>query len=75
MVGERVPSRSPPRSAVKRLTVSIVNDGTLRTELTLPAVSVTVMVQLEYVPSASALNVTVVLPLTAEVVADEQEPP
>ena len=39
------------------------------------AASVTVMVQLLCVPSASVLNVMVLLPFIAEVVADEQSPP
>ena len=56
-------------------TLSIVNDGTLTTEEIFPAASVTVIVQLEYVPAASAENVTVLFPDVADVVAEEQEPP
>ena len=55
--------------------VSITNVGTFKTEEIFPAASVTVIVQFEYVPAASALNVIVLLPLVADVVADEQEPP
>ena len=55
--------------------VSIVNDGMLKTEEIFPAASVTVIVQSEYVPAASAENVIVLLPLVADVVADEHEPP
>jgi hypothetical protein len=40
-----------------------------------PAASVTVIVQFVYVPSANEFSVTVLLPLVAEPVADEQEPP
>ena len=56
-------------------TVSIVKDGTCNTDETFPAASVTVIVQSEYVPEVKASNVTVLLPLVAEPVADEQEPP
>ena len=55
--------------------VSIVKDGIWRTDETFPAASVTVIVQFVYVPSANVLSVTVLLPLVAEPVADEQEPP
>ena len=55
--------------------VSIVKDGTCRTEEMFPAASVTVTVQSEYVPATSASNVMVSLPLVADVVAEEQEPP
>jgi hypothetical protein len=55
--------------------VSITKVGTLRTDEMFPAASVTVIVQLEYVPAASALNVIVLFPDVADVVADEQEPP
>ena len=40
-----------------------------------PAVSVTLIVQLLYVPSASVLSVIVLFPLTAEVVVEAQLPP
>jgi chorismate mutase len=55
--------------------VSMTNVGTERTEEVFPAASVTVIVQFEYVPAASALNVTVLFPDVADVVAEEQEPP
>ena len=55
--------------------VSMTNVGTFKTEEIFPATSVTVIVQLEYVPAASVLNVTVLFPDVAVVVADEQEPP
>ena len=55
--------------------VSITNVGTLNAEEIFPAASVTVIVQLEYVPAINVLNVIVLLPLVADVVADEQEPP
>ena len=56
-------------------TISIVKDGICKTELVFPAASVTVIVQSLYVPEASVVNVTVLFPLIAEAVADEQEPP
>ena len=56
-------------------TVSIVKDGTCKTELVFPAASVTVIVQLEYVPAVNASNVTVLFPNVADVVEAEQEPP
>ena len=55
--------------------VSITNVGTFRTEEIFPAASVTVIVQLEYVPAMRAVNVIVLLPLVADAVADGQEPP
>ena len=55
--------------------VSITKVGTFNTDEIFPAASVTVIVQLEYVPAVSALNVIVLLPLVADVVADEHEPP
>ena len=53
----------------------MTNVGTFKTEEIFPAASVTVIVQLEYVPATSALNVTVLFPVVADVVADEHEPP
>jgi hypothetical protein len=55
--------------------VSMVKDGIWRMEEMFPAASVTVIVQFVYVPSANEFSVTVLLPLVAEPVADEQEPP
>ena len=43
--------------------------------LSFPAVSVTVIMQSEYVPSLKVLKVMVLFPETAEVVLEEQEPP
>jgi hypothetical protein len=54
--------------------VSITNELIFNVTLLLE-LSVTVMVQLSYVPSTSALKVTVLLPDVAEVVLEEQEPP
>jgi hypothetical protein len=55
--------------------VSIVNAVTLRSELGFPAESVTLTVQLLCAPGESALNVTVLFPEVADVVALEQSPP
>ena len=55
--------------------VSIVKDPTDRVLLVLLTLSVTVMVQLLYVPSASALKVIVLLPVVAAVVELLQLPP
>ena len=43
--------------------------------LTFPAESVTLNVQLAYIPSLKVLKVTVIEPAIAEVVLEEQEPP
>ena len=53
----------------------MVNEGIFRTEEIFPATSVTVTVQLEYVPATRALNVIVLFPDVADVVAEEQLPP
>lgn len=55
--------------------VSIVNDVTARILLALLDESVTVIVQLEYVPSVRALKVIVLAPNVAEVVALVHDPP
>ena len=55
--------------------VSMTNVLTERGLLGFEAASVTVIVQLECVPALRVLNVTVLLPDEAEVVADEQSPP
>ena len=55
--------------------VSIVNVVMFRVLLTLSAASVTVMVQLEYVPALSVLKVIVFDQLVALVVELEHEPP
>ena len=55
--------------------VSITKVFTSNVLLALLAESVTEMVQLSYVPSTSALKVTVLLPVVADVVLEEQEPP
>jgi hypothetical protein len=54
---------------------SITNVGIDKTEEIFPAASVTVTVQFEYVPAASALNVIVLFPDVAAVVVAEQAPP
>ena len=41
----------------------------------LPPLFVTVIVQFEYVPSLKELKVIVLLPVVADVVLEEQEPP
>jgi hypothetical protein len=56
-------------------TVSMTNVGTFNTADVFPAVSVTVIVQLEYVPATSASNVTELFPDVADVVDAEHEPP
>ena len=43
--------------------------------LTFPAESVTLIVQSEYVPSLKETKVIVLLPVVADVVPDDQEPP
>lgn len=55
--------------------VSIVNIVTLSADDALPALSVTVTVQLPCDPSASVVKVTVLLPDVAEVVRELQAPP
>jgi Na+-transporting NADH:ubiquinone oxidoreductase subunit NqrD len=62
-------------SAMVGAMVSITKALTLRIALVLPAASVTVIVQLLCKPSPKALRVIVLLPITAEDVADEQSPP
>jgi hypothetical protein len=53
----------------------MTNVGTFNTADVFPAVSVTVIVQSEYIPDVSTSNVTVLLPDVADAVADEHEPP
>ncbi len=55
--------------------VSIVNDGTDNGVEAFPTASVTVIVQLEYVPGESVLNVMVLLPEDVDVADALQEPP
>jgi hypothetical protein len=52
-----------------------MNELTESNELWFPAMSVTRMVQFECVPSESVLNVMVLFPAVAAVVAAEQSPP
>lgn len=54
--------------------VSIVNEVTASTLLALVAASVTVIVQVEYVPSARVMKVIVFRPTVAEVVTLEHHP-
>ena len=54
--------------------VSITNELIFNVTLLLK-LSVTVIVQFEYVPSLKETKVMVLLPLVAEVVLEEQEPP
>ena len=53
----------------------MVKEGTFRVLLALAAASVTVMVQLEYVPGVKVLKVIELLSAEAVVVAEEQLPP
>ncbi len=57
------------------LAVSTVNADTASVFDTLPAMSVTIIIQLMCAPSASVLKVMVLLLDVAEVVALEQSPP
>ena len=52
-----------------------LNELNVRVLLTFPRASVTVIVQFEYVPSLKEFRVTLVFPLIADVVPEEQEPP
>ena len=54
---------------------STLKDVIARVLLTFPSESVTIIVQLEYVASLKEVRVIVLLPLAADVVSDEQEPP
>ena len=56
-------------------TVETVNDVIVSVLLTFPAESVTEIVQFEKVPSVKEIKVIVLLPVVAEVVLEEQEPP
>ena len=62
-------------SATTGAVVSTVKAVIVRVLLTFPAESVTVIVQSEYVLSLKETKVIVLLPETAEVVFEEQEPP
>ena len=55
--------------------VSTIKGFIVQVALTFPAESVTLNVQLAYIPSLKVLKVTVVEPAIAEVVLEEQEPP
>ncbi len=55
--------------------VSTVKDVKYKVLLAFPAESVTVIVQFEYVPSLKELKVITLLPIIAEVVLEEHEPP
>jgi hypothetical protein len=55
--------------------VSMTNVGTVSAEERFPAASVTRIVHVAYVPCANVLNVIVLFPDVADVVAEEQEPP
>ena len=54
---------------------SITNDVIVIELLDLPAESVTVIVQSEYVPSLKELRVIILFPITTDVVLEEQDPP
>ena len=54
---------------------STIKEVIAKVLLEIPPESVTVIVQLEYVPSLKEVRVIVLLPLVADVVAEEQEPP
>ena len=62
-------------SEIVGVVVSIVNDVIVRSLLALPAESVTVIAQSEYVPSLKDFKVIVLFPEVADVVLEEQEPP
>ena len=66
-VGEVEDTDGAVMSIVKEVIVSVL--------LAFPAESVTVIVQSEYVPSLKAIRVIMLLPLVADAVPDEQEPP
>ena len=55
--------------------MTTVNVVIVKELLTLPAESVTVIVQFEYVPSLNVFRVIVLFPATAIVVLEEQGPP
>ena len=55
--------------------MTTVNVVIVKELLTLPAESVTVIVQFEYVPSLNVFRVIVLFPAIAVVVLEEQEPP
>jgi hypothetical protein len=55
--------------------VSIVKEGRVSMFEIFPAASVTLIVQVVYVPSARLLNVTIFEPTVAVVVALEHDPP
>lgn len=57
------------------LAPEIVNEVRVKAEEAFPTASVTVIVQFEYVAGVSVLKVIVLLPETAVVVEEEQEPP
>ena len=61
-------------SAITGAVVSITNEFIFNVTLLLE-VSVTVIVQFEYVPSLKETKVIVLFPLIADVVLEEQEPP
>ena len=54
---------------------STLKDVIARVLLAFPSESVTIIVQSEYVASLKEVRVIVLLPLAADVVSDEQEPP
>ena len=54
---------------------STIKEVIARVLLAVPPESVTVIVQLEYVPSLKVRKVMVLFPLVVEVVPDEHEPP
>ncbi len=62
-------------SATTGAVVSTVKAVIVRVLLTFPAESVTVIVQSEYVLSLKETKVIVLLPETAEVILEVQEPP
>ena len=55
--------------------VSILKGDIVRVSLTLPKVSVTIIVQSDYVASHNSFKVIVLLPMAADTIPDEQEPP
>ena len=57
---------------IKSEIASTVNEVIVRVLLTFPAISVTIIVQFEYVPSLKETKVMVLFPDVAEVVLEEQ---
>ena len=62
-------------SSSEGVSSEMVKEVTVRVLLAFPSESVTIIVQSEYVPSLKDVKVIVFLPLVAEVIPDEHEPP